>query len=84
MGVEEYHKNLKQNASIGSSPTHQERTQSNHIFPAIYGYVKLEKLKLATGRNHFALKAKMYMASLQTAMFVFQKLWENTQSLAFA
>jgi hypothetical protein len=82
--VEEYHKSLKQNASIRSSSAHQERTQSNHIFAAIFGYVKLEKLKLATGHNHFALKTKMYMASLQTAMFVFQKLWENTQSLAFA
>jgi hypothetical protein len=48
------------------------------------GYVKLEKLKLATGNNHFALKTKMYAASLQTAMLVVQKLWENTQSLAFA
>lgn len=83
-GVEEYHKSLKQNGSIGSSPAHQERTQSNHVFAAIYGYVKLEKLKLATGYNHFALKTKMYMASLQTAMLAFQKLWENTQSLAFA
>jgi hypothetical protein len=46
--------------------------------------VKLEKLKLATGHNHFALKTKMYMASIQTAMLVFQKLWENTQTLAFA
>jgi hypothetical protein len=63
-GVEEYHKSLKQNVSIGSSSARQERTRSNHIFAAIYGYVKLEKLKLATGRNHFALKTKMYMASL--------------------
>jgi hypothetical protein len=28
--VEEYHKSLKQNASIGSSPAHTERTQGNH------------------------------------------------------
>ena len=35
-GVEEYHKSLKQNASIGSSPAHTQRTQSNHIFSAIY------------------------------------------------
>jgi hypothetical protein len=46
--------------------------------------VKLEKLKLAAGHNHFSLKTKMYMVSLQTAMLAFQKLWENTQSLAFA
>jgi len=35
-GVEEYHKSLKQNASIGNSPAHTERTQSNHIFAAIW------------------------------------------------
>ena len=83
-GVEEYHKSLKQNASIGNSPAHTERTQSNHIFAAIYAYVKLEKLRLATKLNHFALKTKIYMASLKTAMISFQDLWKNTQNLRFA
>jgi IS4 transposase len=83
-GVEEYHKSLKQNASIGSSPAHTERTQSNHIFAAIYAYVKLEKLKLGTSLNHFALKSKIYMASMQTALTEFQELWKSTQNLAFA
>jgi len=83
-GVEEYHKSLKQNASIGSSPAHTERTQSNHIFASILAYVKLEKLKLATGVNHFALKTKIYMASMKTAMVVFHDLWKNTQNLSFA
>jgi hypothetical protein len=82
-GVEEYHKSLKQNASIGKSPAHSERTQSNHIFLAIYAYVKLEKLKLATNANHFSLKAKIYMASMKTALSEFQVLWENTQNMAF-
>jgi IS4 transposase len=83
-GVEEYHKSLKQNASIGSSPTHTERTQSNHIFASIYAYVKLEKLKLVTTHNHFALKTKIYMASMKTAVIEFQELWKCTQNLAFA
>jgi len=83
-GVEEYHKSLKQNASIGSSPAHTERTQSNHIFSAIYGYVKLEKLKLCTKLNHFALKSKIYMASMETAVVKFQELWKSTENLAFA
>jgi hypothetical protein len=82
--VEEYHKSLKQNASIGSSPAHTERTQSNHIFAAIYAYVKLEKLKLATKLNHFAMKTKIYMASIMTAKVTFQELWKNTQNLVFA
>jgi len=83
-GVEEYHKSLKQNASIGGSPAHTERTQSNHVFASILAYVKLEKLKLATNMNHFALKTKIYMASMKTAMIAFQELWENTQNLSFA
>jgi hypothetical protein len=67
-GVEEYHKSLKQNASIGKSPAHTERTQSNHIFSAIYAYIKLEKIKLERGINHFALKMLIYTKSLKTAM----------------
>ena len=82
--VEEYHKSLKQNASIGNSPAHTERTQSNHIFAAIFAYVKLEMLKLVTKLNHFAMKTKIYMASIMTAKSTFQKLWENTQNIAFA
>jgi len=70
-GVEEYHKSLKQNASIGSSPAHTERTQSNHIFSAIYAYIKLEKIKLERKINHFALKLLIYTESLKTAMALF-------------
>jgi hypothetical protein len=82
--VEEYHKSLKQNASIGSSPAHTERTQSNHIFAAIFAYVKLEMLMLATSLNHFAMKAEIYLASMKTAMAAFQVLWKDTQNLTFA
>jgi hypothetical protein len=67
-GIEEYHKSLKQNASIGSSPAHTERTQSNHIFSAIYAYIKLEKIKLKRGINHFAIKSLIYTESLKAAM----------------
>jgi len=83
-GVEEYHKSLKQNASIGSSPAHTERTQGNHIFAAIFAYVKLEMLKQATNLNHFAMKTKIYMASIMTARATFQEVWKCTQNFTFA
>jgi hypothetical protein len=83
-GVEEYHKSLKQNASIGSSPAHTERTQGNHIFSAIFAYAKLELLRRATNINHFALKTKIYIASMKTAITEFQELWKYTQNLGFA
>jgi hypothetical protein len=66
--VEVYHESIKQNTSIGKSPAHTERTQSNHIFAAIYAYVKLELVKLNQGYNYFAVKAQIYMASLKKAM----------------
>jgi hypothetical protein len=66
--VEVYHESVKQNTGIGSSPAHTERTQSNHVFAAIYAYAKLELAKLNHGYNHFAAKSQIYMASLKRAM----------------
>ena len=42
--VEEYHHSLKQHVSLCKSPTKVVRTQSNHIFAAIYAFYKLEYL----------------------------------------
>jgi hypothetical protein len=67
-GVEVYHESIKQNASIGSSPAHTAKTQSNHIFASIYAYAKLEIIKLNQGYNHFAVKSQIYLASLRRAM----------------
>jgi hypothetical protein len=66
--VEVYHESIKQNTLIGSSPAHTARTQGNHIFASIYGYVKLEVARLNHGYNHFAVKSQIYLASLKRAM----------------
>lgn len=71
--VECYHKSLKQNVSLAKSPTHTEKTQTNHFFAALCGYIKLEMLKIETKTNHFALKTKLYVNALQSA---FQTLRE--------
>jgi len=65
--VEPYHKSLKQNVSLEKSPTHTVRTQSNHLFAALCGYIKLELLRDSTKLNHFALKAKLYLGALHAA-----------------
>ena len=54
--VEEYHKSLKQNASLACSPTRTKRTQTNHLFLSLCAFVKLETLKIKTRCGHFALK----------------------------
>jgi hypothetical protein len=70
--VEEYRKSLKQNASLAKSPA-RTTTQSNHLFASLVAYVKLEKLKVAQKLNHFALKAKIYLAASKAA---WNELWK--------
>ncbi len=72
--VEEYHKSLKSNASLEKSPTKTIRTQSNHVFASIYAFVKLERLKMATKLNHFALRSRMYLKAVQAAFSELQSL----------
>jgi DDE superfamily endonuclease len=65
--VERYHQSWKQNASLAKSPTQTVVTQTNHFFAALCAFVKLELLRSATKLNHFALKAKLYVAALRSA-----------------
>ena len=69
--VEEYHRSLKQNASLAKSPTRTETTQTNHLVAALWAFVKIELLKVQTNKNHYQLKAQLYLAALQQA---FQEL----------
>ena len=72
--VEEYHKSLKQNASLSCSPTRTVRTQTNHLFCSLCAFVKLEALKMKAKCHHFALKNRLYQAALQAAFCQLQKL----------
>jgi hypothetical protein len=69
--VEEYHRSLKHNASLAKSPTRTETTQTNHFVAALWSFVKIELLKVQTNKNHYQLKAQLYMSALQHA---FQEL----------
>ena len=72
--VEEYHKSLKQNISLEKSPTQTPTTQTNHFFAALCGYIKLERLKIKTKENHFALKSKLYLKALMSAFQTLRNL----------
>jgi len=63
--IEEFHKSVKQNASLSKSPTKTVRTQCNHLFASIIAYCKLEMLKIKTAMNHFAIKHKLIMKANQ-------------------
>jgi IS4 transposase len=72
--VEEYHKSLKSNLGLTKSPTRTITTQSNHVFMSIYGFFKLECLKIKHQLNHFALRAKLLIRATQIAYAELAKL----------
>lgn len=76
-GIEVYHKSLKQNASLEKSPTRTATTQRNHLFASLCAYVKLERLKIKTKLNHFALKSKLYLSAVKSAYAELVKLKEH-------
>lgn len=63
--VEEFHKSIKQNASLAKSPTKTIRTQCNHLFASVISFCKLEFLKVKTSMNHFAIKQKLLLRANQ-------------------
>ncbi len=71
--IETFHKTLKQNASLGQSPTKTLLSQSNHIFFSFLASVKLELISIQSHFNHFALKSKLYIAALKHSFFELQK-----------
>lgn len=72
--VEEYHRSLKQNASLGKSPTRTRTTQTNHFVAALCAFTKLELLKVRTHKNHYALKSHLYISALQQAFETLRQL----------
>ena len=49
-------------------------TQNNHVFMSIYGFFKLECLKIKPQLNHFALRAKLLIRATQMAYAELAKL----------
>lgn len=55
--VEEYHKSIKSNSAFPNSPTSSVVAQKSHFMASVLATIKLERLKIRHGKNHFALKA---------------------------
>jgi DDE superfamily endonuclease len=75
--VEVFHKSLKSNAGLAKSPTQTVRTQSNHVFMAIYAVFKLQCLSLKTRINPFALRLKLLINASRSAYAELQH-WRAT------
>lgn len=72
--VEEYHRSLKQTASLSKSPTRTVTTQQNHFVASLWSFVKLELLKVQTKKNHYQLKNHLYLSALKQAFYQLQQL----------
>jgi hypothetical protein len=72
--VEVFHKSLKSNANLAKSPTRTVRTQSNHVFMAIYAAFKLECLSITNRLNPFAFCRKLLINATRSAYTELQLL----------
>ena len=72
--VECFHKTLKSDAALAKSPTKRVRTQSNHVFMALYAAFRIECLRIRHHMKHFALRAQLYRKAIRTAFDELQKL----------
>ena len=72
--VECFHKSLKSEAALAKSPTKRVRTQSNHVFMALYAAFQIECLRVRHHMKHFALRAQLYRKAIRTAFDELQKL----------
>ena len=81
--VEEFHKSIKNNASLAKSPTKTIRTQANHFFASMCAFIKLEGLSVKHKMNNFALKASLYLNAIKIAYEQLKKLKPKNCDLCY-
>jgi hypothetical protein len=59
---------------LEQSPSQTATPQTNHFFAALCGFIKLERLRVETQLNHFALKSKLSLTALPSAFFALRQL----------
>jgi hypothetical protein len=60
--------------SLAQSPTQTVTTHTTHFFAALGGFLKLERLKMKTNLNHFALKSNLSLNALRSAFATLRTL----------
>jgi len=75
--IEDYHKSLKNNASLQNSPARNIPNQSMHLMASVCAFVKLESIKIGESTNQFALKGRLYIKAIQAALAELRLLQQN-------
>ena len=80
--IEEFHKKIKNHASLSKSPTKLVKTQSNHIYMSYISYCKFEVLKnMSFYKNQNQIKELLLIRANQAAMAELVKL-QNSIKIA--
>ncbi len=72
--VEEFFRSIKSNASFAKSPTKKVKTQEAHYTASMIAFVKLERLKVRTSMNHYAMKNEIWLKAVKAAWKELDKL----------
>ena len=65
VGIEEYHRGLKQCCAVERCAARSERAQRNHIVWAIRAFVRLEGQRLQTGRSWYESKKSIVREAIR-------------------
>jgi len=81
--IEDFHKEIKNHASLSQSPTKTVKSQSNHIYMSFVAYCKLEILKnLSCYKNQYQIKSLILIKANQASMEILKKLQNEAKSAA--
>jgi Transposase DDE domain len=71
--VEEYHKSMKSNCSLGKCQAPSLTAQQSHFYLAALAFLLLEKTKVKEDHNHFALKKQLNLLTIKYGMKVIKQ-----------
>ena len=72
--VEEFFRSITNNASFAKSPTNRVKTQEAHYTASMIAFIKLERLKVRTNKNHYAIKNEIWLKAVKAAWKELDKL----------
>lgn len=76
--VEEYHKSLKSNCSLGKCQASSHTAQQSHFYLAVLAFIQLEKARITKGKNHFRLMHDIMLLTTRYGVSVVKKHLHTT------
>ena len=65
--VEEFFRSIKNNSAFAKAPTKTIKTQQAHFTASMIAFAKLERLRIRTQKNHYAMKSEIWLAATRAA-----------------